>query len=158
MLDPVTAFATASAAYSFVKKAVEAGREIEDIGGQLGTWFSACADLKQAEEDSRDPPLFKKLLHKGSVEQEAVENLMRRKKIEQQEKELRELIVYRFGVDTYREMMEERRQIRNSRERVAELQRKKKAKMFQNIIVIGLIVAILTLPVAVSMWLFGRNE
>jgi hypothetical protein len=158
MLDPVTAFATASAAYSFVKKAVEAGREIEDIGGQLGTWFSACADLKQAEEDSRDPPLFKKLLHKGSVEQEAVENLMRRKKIEQQEKELRELIVYRFGVDTYREMMEERRQIRNSRERVAELQRKKKAKIFQNIIVIGLIVAILTLPVAVSMWLFGRNE
>lgn len=158
MLDPVTAFATASAAYSFVKKAVEAGREIEDIGGQLGTWFSACADLKQAEEDSRDPPLFKKLLHKGSVEQEAVENLMRRKKIEQQEKELRELIVYRFGVDTYREMMEERRQIRNSRERVAELQRKKKAKMIQNIIVIGLIVAILTLPVAVSMWLFGRNE
>lgn len=158
MLDPVTAFATASAAYSFVKKAVEAGREIEDIGGQLGTWFSACADLKQAEEDSRDPPLFKKLLHKGSVEQEAVENLMRRKKIEQQEKELRELIVYRFGVDTYREMMEERRQIRNSRERVAELQRKKKAKMTQNIIVIGLIVAILTLPVAVSMWLIGRNE
>jgi len=158
MLDPVTAFATASAAYSFVKKAVEAGREIEDIGGQLGTWFSACADLKQAEEDSRDPPLFKKLLHKGSVEQEAVENLMRRKKIEQQEKELRELIVYRFGVDTYREMMEERRQIRNSRERVAELQRKKKAKMIQNIIVIGLIVAILILPVTVSMWLFGRNE
>ena len=158
MLDPVTAFATASAAYSFVKKAVEAGREIEDIGGQLGTWFSACADLKQAEEDSRDPPLFKKLLHKGSVEQEAVENLMRRKKIEQQEKELRELIVYRFGVDTYREMMEERRQIRNSRERVAELQRKKKAKMFQNIIVIGLVLSILTLPVAVSMWLFGRNE
>lgn len=158
MLDPVTAFATASAAYNFVKKAVEAGREIEDIGGQLGTWFSACADLKQAEEDSRDPPLFKKLLHKGSVEQEAVENLMRRKKIEQQEKELRELIVYRFGVDTYREMMEERRQIRQSRERVLELQRKKQAKAIQNILVIGLIVAILTLPVAVSMWLFGRNE
>jgi hypothetical protein len=158
MLDPVTAFATASAAYNFVKKAVEAGREIEDIGGQLGTWFSACADLKQAEEDSRDPPLFKKLLHKGSVEQEAVENLMRRKKIEQQEKELRELIVYRFGVDTYREMMEERRQIRQSRERVLELQRKKQAKTLQNILVIGLIVAILTLPVAVSMWLFGRNE
>jgi hypothetical protein len=158
MLDPITAFATASAAYNFVKKAVEAGREIEDIGGQLGTWFSACADLKQAEEDSRDPPLFKKLLHKGSVEQEAVENLMRRKKIEQQEKELRELIVYRFGVDTYREMMEERRQIRQSRERVLELQRKKQAKTLQNILVIGLIVAILTLPVAVSMWLFGRNE
>jgi len=50
VLDPVTAFATASAAYNFIKRAVEAGREIEDIGGQLGTWFGACADLKQAEE------------------------------------------------------------------------------------------------------------
>ena len=87
MLDPITAFATASAAFNFVKRAVEAGREIEDVGSQLGTWFGACADLKQHEEESRDPPLFKKLLHKGSVEQEAMENLMRRKKIQQQEKE-----------------------------------------------------------------------
>lgn len=158
MLDPVTAFATASAAYNFVKKAVEAGRELEDIGGQLGTWFGACADLKQAEEDSRDPPLFKKLLHKGSVEQEAVENLMRRKKIEQQEKELRELIVYRFGVDAYREMMEERRLIRNSRERAVEIQRKQQAKFVQNILVIIIIIGILALPLAVATWLATRNQ
>lgn len=158
MLDPVTAFATASAAYNFVKKAVEAGRELEDIGGQLGTWFGACADLKQAEEDSRDPPLFKKLLHKGSVEQEAVENLMRRKKIEQQEKELRELIVYRFGVDAYREMMEERRLIRNSRERAVEIQRKQQTKFLQNILAIILIVGILALPLAVATWLATRNQ
>ena len=158
MLDPVTAFATASAAYNFVKKAVEAGRELEDIGGQLGTWFGACADLKQAEEDSRDPPLFKKLLHKGTVEQEAVENLMRRKKIEQQEKELRELIVYRFGVDAYREMMEERRLIRNSRERAVEIQRKQQAKFVQNILVIIIIIGILALPLAVATWLATRNQ
>jgi hypothetical protein len=158
MLDPVTAFATASAAYSFVKKAVEAGRELEDIGGQLGTWFGACADLKQAEEDSRDPPLFKKLLHKGSVEQEAVENLMRRRKIEQQEKELRELIVYRFGVDAYREMMEERRLIRNNRERAVEIQRKQQAKVIQNILAIIIIIGILALPLAVATWLATRNQ
>lgn len=158
MLDPVTAFATASAAFNFIKKAVEAGREIEDVGSQLGTWFGACADLKQAEEESRDPPLFKKLLHKGSVEQEAMENLMRRKKIEQQEKELRELIVYRFGPDTYREMMEDRRQIREGRERTEMLQRRRRAKTVQNAIAVILIVGIFAIPVAVSMWLFGKVE
>jgi predicted ATP-dependent protease len=158
MLDPITAFATASAAFNFVKRAVEAGREIEDVGSQLGTWFGACADLKQHEEESRDPPLFKKLLYKGSVEQEAMENLMRRKKIEQQEKELRELIVYRFGVDAYREMMDERRQLRESRERTVVLQRRRRAKSFQNALAVVLILFIFAIPVAVSMWLFGKTD
>lgn len=158
MLDPVTALATASAAFSFIKKAVEAGREIEDVGGQLGTWFRACADLKQAEEESRDPPIFKKLLYKGSVEQEAMENLMRRKKIEQQEKELRELIVYRFGVETYREMMEERKQLREGRERTAMLQRRRRAKAIQNAVAVVLIVLIFAIPVLISMWLYGKVE
>lgn len=158
MLDPITAFATASAAFNFVKKAVEAGREIEDVGSQLGTWFGACADLKQHEEESRDPPIFKKLLHKGSVEEEAMANLMRRRKIEQQEKELRELIVYRFGVDSYREMMDERRQLREGRERTAMIQRRRRAKAIQNAIAVLLIVGIFAIPVAVTMWLFGKTD
>jgi len=158
MLDPITAFATASAAFNFVKKAVEAGREIEDVGSQLGTWFGACADLKQHEEESRDPPIFKKLLNKGSVEEEAMQNLMRRKAIEAQEKQLRELIVYRYGVDTYREMMDERRQLREGRERIAMIQRRRRAKALQNLIAVVLIAGIFAIPVAVSMWLFGKVE
>lgn len=156
MLDPVTAFATASAAFNFVKKAVEAGREIEDVGTQLGTWFSACADIKQHEEESRDPPLFKKLLHKGSVEQIALENLMRRKKIEQQEKELRELIMYRFGQDAYREMMDERKSIRDSRDRQIALQKRRRAKAIQNALAVVLIVLIFAIPVVVSMFLLKK--
>lgn len=158
MLDPVTAVATATAAFNFIKKAVEAGREIEDVGSQLGIWFGACADLKQAEEESRDPPLFKKLLHKGSVEQEALDNLMRRKKIEQQEKELRELIVYRFGVDVYREMMDERRAIRASRDRLVAKQRRNQKRAAQNLILIILVVGILAVPIAFAAWLIGRTE
>jgi len=158
VLDPVTAVATATAAFNFIKKAVEAGREIEDVGSQLGTWFGACADLKQAEEESRDPPLFKKLLHKGSVEQEALENLMRRKKIEQQEKELRELIVYRFGVDVYREMMEERRSIRESRDRLVAKQRRNQKKAAQNLIAAVIIIGILAIPVAFAAFLIGRED
>lgn len=156
MLDPVTAFATASAAFNFVKRAVEAGREIEEIGTQLGTWFSACADIKQHEEESRDPPLFRKLLHKGSVEQIAFENLTRRKRIEQQEKELRELIMFRFGQDAYREMMEERKSIRNSRDRQIALQKRRRTTAILNAIAVVLIVLILAIPVAVSTLLLKK--
>jgi len=158
VLDPVTAFAAATSAFNFIKKAVEAGRELEDVGGQLGTWFGACADLKQAEEESRDPPLFKKLLHKGSVEQEALDNLMRRKKIEQQEKELRELIVYRFGVDVYREMMEERRSIRENRDRLTAKQRRNQKKAVQNLIAVIIVIGILAIPLAFAAFLIGREE
>jgi len=59
--------------------------------------------------------LFKKLLFKGSVEQEAMQIVMHRRLLEKQESELRELIVLRYGVETYREMLQMRRQIATSR-------------------------------------------
>jgi archaeosine-15-forming tRNA-guanine transglycosylase len=83
---------------------------------------------------------------------------MRRKKIEQQEKELRELIVYRFGVEAYREMMDERKQLREGRARTVMIQRRRRAKSIQNVIAVILIVGIFAVPVAVSMWLLGKVE
>lgn len=129
MIDPVSAFALATSAYNAIKRGIEMGREIEDMGGQLGTWFGAAADVKAAEEEAKDPPLFKKLLYSGSVEQEAMANLMRRKKIEQQERELRELIVYRYGVDAYKEMLRDRAKISSNR-RTTEQNRRRKIKNF----------------------------
>jgi len=129
VIDPVSAFALATSAYNAIKRGIEMGREIEDMGGQLGTWFGAAADVKAAEEEAKDPPLFKKLLYSGSVEQEAMANLMRRKKIEQQERELRELIVYRYGVDAYKEMLRDRAKISSNR-RTTEQNRRRKIKNF----------------------------
>jgi hypothetical protein len=37
MLDPITVIATASAAYNALKKGIEIGRELQDMGGQLAT-------------------------------------------------------------------------------------------------------------------------
>lgn len=151
MIDPVSAFALANAAYKAIKKGIEMGREIEDMGGQLGTWFGAAADVKAAEEASNDPPLFKKLLYKGSVEQEAMQNLMRRKKIEQQERELRELIVYRYGVEEYTAMMRDRAKISSNR-RTAEHNRRRKIKNFiLNVLAVAAIAGLL----AALLWLIA---
>lgn len=147
VIDPVSALAIATSAYNAIKKGIEMGREIEDMGNQLGSWFSAVADVKSAEEEAKDPPLFKKLISKQSVEEQALQALMSRKKIEQQERELRELIVYRYGVDAYKEMIRERVKIRDTRTRAAQNQRRKMKKLIQNsltvIVILGLLVMII---------------
>jgi hypothetical protein len=142
MIDPVSALAIATSAYKAIKKGIEMGRELEDMGGQLGSWFGAVSDIKNAEEEAKDPPLFKKLLSKNSVEQEAMQALLARKKIEQQEKELRELIVWRWGVEEYTAMMRDRTKIRDTRTRAIQNQRRKMRNFIMNS---ATVVAILSL-------------
>jgi hypothetical protein len=148
MLDPVSALAIATSAYKVLKKGIEMGRELEDMGGQLGTWFKAVSDVKNAEEEAKDPPLFKKLIFSGSVEQEAMQALIARKKIEQQEKELRELIVWRWGVEEYTAMMRDRAKIKDTRERALLNQRRKMRKLIQNTLTIGAILALVGIIIA----------
>jgi len=152
MLDPVSALAIATSAFNVIRKGIEMGRELEDMGGQLGTWFGAVADVKNAEEEAKDPPLFKKLLSSGSVEQQALQALVARKKIEQQERELRELIVYKWGADAYVEMLRDRAKIKDTRTKALENQRRKRRKLIANALTIG---AILTLVVIIVAFIIG---
>ena len=155
MLDPVSALAIATSAYKVLKKGIEMGRELEDMGGQLGTWFSAVSDVKSAEEEAKDPPLFRKLIAKGSVEQEAMQALIARKKIEQQEKELRELIVWRWGVEEYTAMMRDRSRIKDTRAKAIQNQRRKMRKFIANtltiLVIIGLVGALLALIIGIIL-------
>jgi hypothetical protein len=151
MLDPVSALAIATSAYNVIKKGIEMGRELEDMGGQLGSWFSAVADVKSAEEEAKDPPLFKKLISSGSVEQQALQALMARKKIEQQERELRELIVYRWGTDAYVEMIRERAKIKDTRTKALENQRRKMRKLIANVLTVTAILGLVGAIVAFSI-------
>ena len=155
MLDPVSALAIATSAYNVIKRGIEMGRELEDMGGQLGTWFGAVADVKNAEEEAKDPPLFKKLLSSGSVEQQALQALVARKKIEQQERELRELIVYKWGTDAYVEMMRDRAKIKDTRTKALENQRRKMRKLIANtltiVAILGLVGAIVAFGIGIIL-------
>lgn len=148
MIDPVSALAIATSAYNVIKRGIEMGRELEDMSGQLGTWFGAVADVKSAEEEAKDPPLFKKLISSGSVEQEALQALVARKKIEQQEKELRELIVWRWGTEEYTAMMRDRARIKDTRAKAIQNQRRKMRKLIANVLTIGAILALVGIIVA----------
>ena len=148
MLDPVSALAIATSAYNALKRGIELGRELSDMGNQLGAWAGAVADVKSAEEEAKDPPLFKKLISSGSVEQEAMQALVARKKIEQQERELRELIVYKWGTDAYVEMMRDRAKIKDTRERAVLNQRRKMRKLIQNVLTVTVLLGLVGIIVA----------
>ena len=84
----------------------------------------------------------------GSVEQEAMQALVARKKIEQQERELRELIVYKWGVEEYTAMMRDRAKIKDTRERAILNQRRKMRKLIQNVLTVTVLLGLVGIIVA----------
>jgi len=149
MIDPVSAFALATGAFNMIKKAVEAGREIEDCVGYFGKFFQGVSDINKAEEEAKNPPLFRKLLSGGSVEEEAFQAVVHRQKVQQMENELRELITYRYGVETYREMIQMRRTIKEERERTVYKQQQRRKNLLWN----GLALAIFSTGIGFIWWL-----
>ncbi len=117
MIDPITAVAMATSAFKTVQKMVSMGREIEDTLGQVGKWYGAVSDFNEGKRQAANPPLFKKLVASKSIEQEAIEMFAHTKKIQQQEKDLRELLMYTYGASAYQELLNMRRSIRDQREK-----------------------------------------
>ena len=143
MIDPITAFTVATTAFNTIKKAVEVGREIEDVAGYIGKFFGAKADIVKAEEKAKNPPIFKKLLSAGSVEEEALQLVVQRQKLGEMERELRSMIILRYGQETYLEMMRQREKIAMERKRAELLQRHKRQEFFLAVFYTGLIAALL---------------
>ena len=56
MIDPVTAIAGATAAFNAIKKGIEVGKDLQDMGGTLAKWSGALADLDLADGQAQQPP------------------------------------------------------------------------------------------------------
>jgi hypothetical protein len=79
MIDPLTAFAAANAAFKGVKMLVGAGREIQDVSQQLGKWYGAVADITRAESQRKNPTWLDKVSNgTDNIEQEAMDLVVRK--------------------------------------------------------------------------------
>lgn len=114
MLDPVSAIALASSAYNAIKKGIEFGRELQDMGGQLSQWASAISDLEYFEKKAEDPPWYKAF--SGSAQAEAMEIFAAKKKIEAQRNELRTYIQFSYGQSGWEEFLRMEGDIRKRRQ------------------------------------------
>jgi hypothetical protein len=104
MIDPVTAIAGATAAFNAIKKGIQVGKDLQDMGGQLSQWAGAVADLDFADRQSQKPPWYKAL---GSgVEAQAMEIWQAKEKAESMRKELKDYISVMYGPSKWQEILE----------------------------------------------------
>ena len=89
------------------------------------------SDFNYADKEVNSASGVSKLLMKGSIEQMALDITMNKQKILEQEKELRVLIQYTYGMNVYNEMIELRRKLRKQREDEIYRKRELKRKYFR---------------------------
>jgi len=141
-MDPLSLVAMASTTFKGLQVLVSKGAEIERVAQKLGHWYTLVSDINQAEQEAEKPPLFKKMFDGSSVEEQALNAVIAKKKIEEQERQIRELITWAYGVETYKEMIQMRRDIRAKRERMIYRQRRRQRFMLDmSAIIMGLMVA-----------------
>ena len=138
-MDPVSTLATATAAFNVLKKGFQIGRDIEDMAGDLGRWMSAMSDLTEAEKQAKNPPIFKKLVFKGSVEEEAMHAFAAKSKAEKQREELKQFIQYTMGQTAWDNLIRMEAQIRKDRQETIYKQAQRR-RAFMEIVGITLLI------------------
>ena len=155
MIDPVTALATATAAFNAVKKGVEMGQDIEHMAGQIGKWMGAVSDIDKSGEYAKKPPLFKKLFAKGSVEEEALAAFMAKKKAEDMREQLKQIISATRGPGAWQELIATEVDIRKKRQK-AIYDQKERQKHFWEIVVITTATASGASAIIFVVWLLQQ--
>ena len=131
MIDPITAVSVATAAFNTIKQGFNAGREFESMAGDLSRWMGAVSDIKKADEYNKNPPLFKKLFQAGSVEEEALQTLMAKKKAEDMREELKNIIMFSRGPSAWDELLKTEADIRKKRQKMIYDQQERQRKFFE---------------------------
>ena len=143
MIEVMAAVSAATSAFGAIRKGFEVGRDIESMAGDLSRWMGAVSDIKKAEEYNNKPPLFKKLFASGTIEQEALEIFMAKKKADDMREQLRQIITYTRGPSAWQELIKTEADIRKKRQAMIYAQKERQrfwVEVGVSIILGGLIV------------------
>ena len=103
MIDPITAISAATTAFTYLKKGIAVGKDLQDMGGQLSKWAGAIADLDFAEKQNQKPAWYKAL--GGGVQAQAMEIFAAKKKAAQMRQELKDYISVMYGPSKWQEIL-----------------------------------------------------
>ena len=142
MIDPISAVAMATGAFNTIKAGFAAGREIESMAGDLSRWMGAVSDIKKAEEYNKKPPIFKKIFNAGSVEEEAMQIFMAKKKAEDMRNELKQIISFTRGPSAWDELLKTEGDIRKRRQKAIYDQQERRRKILEIVMIIILILVV----------------
>ena len=142
MIDPISAFAMAQAAIAGVRKCVDLYKEAKavaadvteitgEVSGHIGTFLEAKEVLEQATEEAK-----KKVPPKGtSINKQAFDNIMRVRQLQEQEKELREFMIYQTpGLGgLWKEFEVERERLRKEQEAAEREAKKPLRRLYESV-------------------------
>jgi hypothetical protein len=153
-MDPVTVIATASAAYNALKRGIEFGRELQDMGSQLATWAGAISDIEFLHKKAENPPWWKV---GGSVQAEAMELFAAKKKIEHQRAELKTYIQYTYGQDGWEELLRIEARVRKQRQ-ATEYRKAEIKETVITVVIVGLVLLAGIAGLVLLVWILMMQQ
>ena len=156
-MDPVTALATASTAFSLIKKGFSMGKDVESMYGDIGRWMGAVSDVNQSAKMANNPPVFKKLFAGSSVEQEAMDAFAAKKKAEAMEEELRNWINLTHGPNAWQDLLKMQVKIRKQRQETLYKQAELRRNLLQ-VVGIVLLAIVFVGSIVGTLWMLVQRE
>ena len=157
MIEVVAAVSAATSAFGAIKRGFEVGRDIESMAGDLSRWMGAVSDIQKADQYNKKPHLFKKIFNAGSVEEEAMQIFMAKKKAEDMRNQLKQIITFTRGPSAWEELLRTEGDIRKKRQKMIYDQQERRRKLFEIIAIIILVGIIGTFIVGV-VYLFLQTR
>lgn len=154
-MDPFSLLATANAAFAGIKKAVEIGREVQDVYSELSKWAGAAGNLQAFINQNKDkkPGIFERIGFNKSETAEAFDIYAAQVQLREMESEIYQMFLYgalaHLGLEGYREFIQLRREVREKREALIREQMARREVFFYHLfwgslLVIAIIIAAYT--------------
>jgi len=106
----------ASKSFELIKSGFQAGRDLEQMSGDISRWMGAASDVDQAEKQAKNPGVFSKVFGAGSIEATALQAYAAKKKLEEQRYELKIFLNLTQHPGAYDELLQMEGQIRKQRQ------------------------------------------
>lgn len=157
-MDPITLMAGVTAAFNGIKKAVEVGKEVQQVYGELSKWASAAGNLQAFINQNKEKPpgIFEKIGFNKTETAEAFDIFAAQVQIREMENEIYQMFIWgalnHLGMEGYREFIQMRKKVREDREKLIREQMQRREVFFYYL---GWGAA-LAVTVIIGIWMFAE--
>lgn len=148
----MAAVGVANSAFKALKAGIEKGQELQDMAGVLSKFFEANEQISEANIENQEASNTAKLVAGKSIDQQAMEIALAKRRAASLEKELREFLIYSGQGDFYRDLQRQRRTIKQQRLAAARVAAKRKSDLIDLGVIIGA-VALVSILIGVMVHL-----
>ena len=146
--------AGARKAVQFCEAVAEANGDFQQCVGKIQTFFNCADAIREAEVKAESGDYFSR----NSPEAEALQNLNARYQMEQMENQLRTLIVWNMSEQHYKDMMRDRKRIRERRMALAKARAARRKMMIDGTFVLGCTAFAIGLIVYTAVLIMGYSD